>query len=513
MMDVSELESKASDRSWLWLAAALALVFVVHLPTLTLGFVGDDFEWWLETRYRMEDPARALEPFSGIRLTNPLMLAPDQLVWGHWTPGWHLTSLLIHVLVAGLLFGVARRLGFGSPVAAAVVVLWGTSPFTVFMAREVHVRHDALLLGCWLGLALIWPGPEERWTARRTAGAVVLLVISALTKESWVVLPGFAAAYDMAFRRRRFLPALRTGVIWLIPSLLFVAAYVLRPAVEASYASGYYSGGLRTITKIPSTLAALCGVAPWDTSSLRFSAVDAVALVVLLVVTAIAVHRRVPALLVGVAFFVLPLIPLIPVPVMGVHYGYASFVGFLLMAGGVAQLALERMTSDSGRRLVRAGVTVAAAALLVSGAMTLVGEAADARRRADANKRLVAEAEAFLAELPRDRPLVCVRLEGENLTAALIEQVEGLEKTYYHRGTYPYGLIGWAQLFSWVCDSTGGPLWREVVSDEVAEGPFAVVGHAPGGFILLDANTESIADEVADWSGRNFPTRVIAPFE
>jgi hypothetical protein len=394
-----------------------------------------------------------------------------------------------------------------------VVVLWGTSPFTVFMAREVHVRHDALLLGCWLGLALIWPGPEQRWTVPRTAGAVALLVTSALTKESWVVLPGFAAVFDMAFRRRRFLPALRTGLIWLIPSVLFVAAYVLRPAVESSYASGYYSGGLRTITKIPSTLAAFCGVAPWDTSSLRFGAVDAVALVVLLAVTAIALARRVPALLVGVAFFVLPLVPLVPVPVMGVHYGYASFVGFLLMAGGVAQLGSERVATRSGRRLVRAGVAVAAAALFLSGAMTLVGEAADAERRADANKRLVAEAEVFLAELPRDRPLVCVRLEAENVSAALIQRVEGLEKTYYHRGSYPYGLIGWAQLFSWVCDSDGGPLWREVAPDEAAEGPFAVVGHAPGGFILLDANTQTVADEVADWYGRNFPVRVIVPLK
>jgi hypothetical protein len=109
--------------------------------------------------------------------------------------------------------------------------------------------------------------------------------------------------------------------------------------------------------------------------------------------------------------------------------------------------------------------------------------------------------------------LVCVRLEGENVTAVLIGQVEGLAKTYYHRGTYPYGLIGWAQLMSWVCDPNGGPLWQEVAPDEVGSVPFAVVGHAPGEFILLEANTATVAAEVADWSARNFPVRVIRPFE
>jgi len=499
--------------SLLWLGAALLLIIAVHLPALQLGFVGDDFEWWLETRYRMADPARALEPFGGLRLTNPAMLASDQLLWGTWMPGWHLTSLAIHGIVAVLVFGVARRVGFAVPAAAVVVALWGTSPYTVFMVREVHVRHDPLLLGCGLGLALLWPGPSERWTARRLVAAAVLVAVSAVTKESWVVLPGFAAAYELAFRRRSFWPAVRTGVIWSVPSLAFVAAYLMRPAVDASYATGYYSGGMRTATKIPSTLAAFCGLADLDTSSLRFAAADMVALAVLVVVTLIALRSRSSALLVGVAFFMLPLIPLVPVPVMGVHYGYASFVGFLLMADGFAQLARDRAGSVTGRRVVAVVAGGVAAALFLSGMVTMAGEAADARRRADANERLVAEAEAFLPELPWDRALVCVRLERNVVTAALIDQVEGLPKTYFNRGSYPYGLIGWAELFSWVCDPRGGPLWQEVPPEEVGSDAFDVVGHAQDRFVRLPAEKESAAEEAAVWAGRGFPVRVIRPIQ
>ena len=52
------------SREWLWLAAALLVALSVQLPALQLGFVGDDYEWWLETRYRMVDYGRALEPLA-----------------------------------------------------------------------------------------------------------------------------------------------------------------------------------------------------------------------------------------------------------------------------------------------------------------------------------------------------------------------------------------------------------------------------------------------------------------
>jgi len=52
----------STSRGWLWLLAALALAFVVHAPSLGLGFVGDDFEWWLAARTALEEPRRLLLP-------------------------------------------------------------------------------------------------------------------------------------------------------------------------------------------------------------------------------------------------------------------------------------------------------------------------------------------------------------------------------------------------------------------------------------------------------------------
>jgi hypothetical protein len=506
------VEGPAVGRSWLWLLAALAIMVAVQSSTVGLGFVGDDFEWWLATRHRMIEPSRFLEPFGGFRLTNPLMLAPDQLLWRTWTPGWHLTTLAIHGLVMALLYGLARRVGLTSPVAAGLATLWATSPFTAFQAREVHPRHDPLLLACWLALGLLWPGPGERWTGRRLGAAIVLVVVSALTKESWVILPGFVAAYELAFRRRRLWSALRTAAAWAVAPLLFVIGYTLWPPVAASYAVGYYEGGLRAAAKIPSTLVAFCGVAGLDPSSSRFGPLEWCATLVLAAVALVAVRSRAPALVVGVSLFLLPFLPLAPVPFMPVHYAYAPFAGFLLIVAGGAGAAVGAARTGRAKMLSWSAVAALAVWMFTFGLAVMRGEMADARRRDEANRRLVSEAETFLPQLPDERVLVCVRLERSAVTAWLLDHVEGLPKTYFQRGRYPYGLVGWAELWSWVGDSHGGPVWRDVPAGSVGDLPFAVIGHTSAGFLQLSVRGASVAESAAAWARESVAVRVIQPY-
>lgn len=506
------VEVPARGRGWLWLLAALAVMVAVQTPTLGLGFVGDDFEWWLATRQRMIEPSRFLEPFGGFRLTNPLMLVPDQLLWRTWTPGWHMTTLAIHGLVTALLFGVARRVRLTPPVAAAVAALWATSPFTAFQAREVHPRHDPLLLACWLALGLLWPAADERWTGRRLAGAITLVVVGACTKESWVVLPGFVAAYEMAFRRRRLWPALRSAAVWSVGPVLFVIWYALWPPVATSYAVGYYQGGLRAAAKIPSTLAAFCGVAGLDPSSSRFGPFEWCATLALTAVAVLALRSRSRVLLVGLAFFLLPFLPLAPVPFMPVHYAYAPFAGFVLMAAGGAVAVVGAARTRLARIGAAAVVGALAGGMFAFGAERMRGELADARRRDEVHRRLIGEAETFMPRLPEGPVLVCVRIERVAVTAWLLDHVEGLPKTYFERGRYPYGLVGWAELWSWVGDPLGMPVWRDVRAESVGDLPFAVIGHVADRFVMLPSDEPTAAAEARKWSAAGHPVRVIQPY-
>jgi hypothetical protein len=500
-----------ATRSWPWLLAALALAIAVHLPSLSLGLVDDDFEWWLETVRRMEDPLRLASPYGGLRLTNPLLLMPDLMAWRDWLPGWHLTNLAFHAGVMVLLFAFTRRLGLPSPVAAALVVVWGISPYTSFQVREIHPRHDALMLACWLGIGLLWPRPGERWTFGRAAAAGVLTLVSALTKETWIVIAGFAAAYEIAMRGSSFSRAAKTAALWSVGPIIYVTAYLMLRPVSATYAAGYYAGGSGAAAKIPSTFAAFCGISPLDVTSLRFGPVEWLSIAVLVGLLALAGRTREPALVTGSALFLLPFVPVAPVGFMVARYAYVPFAGFLLMIFGVARVAAGRASTRPRQLLIVGMAGVVTLAIAVAGLPVLTGEMADAERRDEAHRRLVEEAKLFWEKMPRDRPLVCVRLETTSINSEILSAVEGLPKGYYERSNYPYGLVRWAELMSWVGWQRGGPLWEEVDPSRMEPGPFAVIGHADGRFVRLPSDDPTAATAATSWAKRGFVVRSIRP--
>ena len=503
--------SAVATRGWPWLLAALALAFVVHAPSLSLGFVDDDYEFWLETVRRMEDPQRLVRPFGGVRLTNPILMMPDIVIWGQWLPGWHVTNLAIHGAVMVLLFGLIRRLTLGAPAAAALVAVWGISPFTSYQVREIHQRLDPLLFACWLGIGLLWPGEDQRWKTGRALAAATLAVVSAVTKESWVILPGLAFAFDLAVRRSSARRALRTAILWTAGPLLYLAVYTLWPAVEASYAAGYWSGGLSAAAKIPSTFAAFCGLATLDVSSQRFGPAEWLSVVALVALAALTARTLEPLLVEGLAFFFLPFVPVIPVGFMTARYACVPFAGFLMILAGLARLAGRHASSAVGRLAV-GGLAGAAVLALAAFSLTVAPrEMADADRRDEGHRKLLEEALAFRARMPLGRPLVCVRLERLSVNSRVLEEVEGLPKAYFERANYPYGLVRWAELMSWTGWRRGGPLWEEVPWDEVPDGPFAVIGHADGRFLNLEAGAPTAAAAAAGWSARGFPVRSIRP--
>jgi hypothetical protein len=187
MGDTAIIEQPVStSRGWLWLLAALALAFVVHAPLLGLGFVGDDFEWWLAARTALEEPRRLLLPYGGFRPANLWMLVLEEL-YGTAPMGYHLTSILPTSLrrSVGLLM---RRLGsprprpgagMCSPLAEAGVSCERFEPMLL-----MSVRWHA-----WPGRARRGPRPARRCAPRSAPWA------------SRVVLP--ASCFELVVRRVR----------------------------------------------------------------------------------------------------------------------------------------------------------------------------------------------------------------------------------------------------------------------------------------------------------------------
>ncbi len=484
-----------ASRGWRWLLATLALATALHAPLLGLGFVGDDFEWWLAARTALDEPQRLILPFGGFRPANLWTIALDQMLYGTEPTGYHLTSILLHLAGGAGLWLALRRFAFAAPAAAAVAALWMCSPYSLKPVVSLCERFEPMLLTVWLAMLVLWPRPGEGWRRGRLAAVIVLAAFSALVKESWVVLPGFVLCFELVLHRVPWGRAVRSAAIAAAGVAAYVAAYLLDPPIAGSY----YAASLAPAAKVPHAWAVFLGLTRLDPSSTQLGPAEAAATITLVVLAWWGWRRRCAATAVGLTLFVLPLLPVLTVPFLVTRYTYVPLAGFLVVIAAAVRAGVEGLPR-ARRPLASAIVVAVAAAYLGFGLWLVRGDQADASRRDDAHRRLLAEATAFAPQLPRDGLILGVRLERESANRALLDEVEGVPKAYYERARYPYGLIRWAPLFSYALDPGGGPLYEECAVEEA--GRWSAVGHRSGGFALLATEAGSAPQEAAHWRER-----------
>jgi hypothetical protein len=492
---VTREQQDGAARGWLWLLAALALAMVVHAPLLGLGFVGDDFEWWLAARTALEEPRQLILPFGGFRPANLWTIVFDQTLYGTEPTGYHLTSILLHLVGGAGLWLAMRRFAFAPAAAAAVAALWMCSPYSLKPVVSLCERFEPLLLIIWLMMLVLWPRSGERWRKGRLAAVIALAAFSALVKESWVVLPGFVLCFELVLRRVPLRRAVRSAAIAVAGVAAYVAAYLLDPPIAGSY----YASTLAPAAKLPHSWAVFLGLTRLDPSSTQLGWAEAGATLTLVALAWWGWRLRCAATAVGLALFALPLLPVLTVPFLVTRYTYLPLAGFLMVVAAAVRAGVEALPR-ARRRLASAIVVAVAAAYIVFGLWLVRGDQVDASRRDDAHRRLLAEAAAFAPQLPRDGLILGVRLERESANRVLLDQVEGVPKAYYERARYPYGLIRWAPLFSYVLDAGGGPLYEECAVEEA--GRWSAVGHRSGGFAVLATEARSAPQEAARWRER-----------
>jgi hypothetical protein len=154
-------------------------ILLAYLPAVVagLGFVSDDF--MILQRLDAADGLRGARVFFGqsyydyYRPLGFVSFASDWTMWGRWPAGYHMTSILLHLLNTLLVFLFARRLlGVeASVVAAAIFGLHAVNQEAVFWAAA---RFDLLATAGALGTLLVL-GSRLRW--RHAAAALVYLAV------------------------------------------------------------------------------------------------------------------------------------------------------------------------------------------------------------------------------------------------------------------------------------------------------------------------------------------------
>lgn len=300
--------------------------------------------------------------------------------------GYHAANLLIHLASALLLFGIARRTlltdrlrptyGAAAPwVAASAALLWVVHPLTTAAVTYIVQRVESLMSLFFLlalyGVIRASEGSKPRaWAAL----AVASCALGMATKENMVGAPLVAGAWLRLFGR----PAAPGGRRFLLAGLastwLILAALVLGErrgpslGLEAGIAWRYLLTQVDVITHYvglalaPTSLAFL-----YDWPLVESAAAvlpRLVLLAALLVVHAVGIWRRWPAVFPGIVFFLVlaPSSSLLPIvtEVAAEHRMYLPLAALSALA--VAGAYLVALWASGSRARAAAAVTIAALA-------------------------------------------------------------------------------------------------------------------------------------------------------
>jgi len=400
MRDDQDRGGGARER-WRTLAAVVAvIVAVAYLPSLGNGFAFDD-------RFAVQDAAHLLSQpslfgrlfsveyfaLSGEATWRPVVTASYMLDWqvGGGAPlAFHLQSLLWHLLACVLVVKLFAGMQCGVRVAAGAALLFGLHPLATEAVDAIAFREDVQCTA--LGLAAVVLTTRGRG-AGTVVSAGVLFLLALLAKESAVVFLvlaplawwGTDAARGTTVSLRDAVAARRAAAVGFVVAAVVFA--VLRFGVFGAIDDYAQPAGGSRLTGVASGAAALLryaglvfvpdplcadyrGVVDPVTCASDLRGWGGAVVLLALVAAAWCGRKRAPCLSVGLAWFVIALVPtagLVAIPVfMAERFTYMALPGAALALVTAAVAALRW----AGIRNQRALVIVLVLAALMLGTLT-----------------------------------------------------------------------------------------------------------------------------------------------
>lgn len=359
-------------------ALLTAAVAVVYLPALAAGWTNwDDQKNFLEnpdyrglgwTQLKWMWTTRLLCHYTPITW---MTLGLDYVIWGMNPLGYHLTSLLIHAVNAGLLYRVLqtllRRVRADAPAwpAAVGALFYSLHPLRVESVVWVTERRDVLcgffaLLSIWAWLKRVEEERAGRAATKWLALSMAAFAASLLSKSLSVMLPVVLVLMDVYPLKRWtrenavrlavekagfFLLSLIDGIIMIFAAQTMdqvrpVGGYqVAERAAQAAYGLCFYL--VKTLW--PSNLIALYRI---DTPLNPWQAKYIVPMIAVAALTALLIVRRKrwPGALAAWAAYVVLVLPVLGVVVTGFQiaadrYTYLALMpAAALVAAGLMQV-------------------------------------------------------------------------------------------------------------------------------------------------------------------------------
>jgi protein O-mannosyl-transferase len=369
------------------LGAAVLLAGLVYVNAVDNPFVYDDRRLIVENRsLRPPLNLHAVVLQEATRPVVNLSYAIDRAVWGPEPFGFHVTSILLHMINVALLFGLVQRESGRRLAAFIAAAIFAVHPMMTQSVGYLSGRAEVLCTTFFL-LAL---GAARRWMLGGRAGWVAATLgcwlLALGSKETAVMFAIVVFAYDRlvlpgttADRRRRLIglhvPVMAVTVLAVAIRLAIFAAVEHPGQVDLDWSLGLVE--LDVVRRYLTMLLApggqtvfheLTPVSGW----LDGRVVSGLAVLGVLAAIAWRVRRTAGMVSFGILWFLLACVPHSALVILG--HGepmaeqrvYLASAGlFLALGAGVARLeAWRNWTTRRGARGVFAAIVVAVLALL-----------------------------------------------------------------------------------------------------------------------------------------------------
>jgi protein O-mannosyl-transferase len=198
--------------SWKGIALVLALTFAAFAPTLRYQFVHDDRgqivenpavqSWRFVPTYFTSHVWAAVMPAELGNYYRPLFLLwlrINDALFGSHAWGWHLTTILAHVLATFLVYLLALRLGVSGDAALVTALIFGLHPAHVEAVAWISGVTEPLLGVLLVGSFLAYTQWRRERARKWKLSSLALFALALGEKETALILPGLLLVYDWIF--------------------------------------------------------------------------------------------------------------------------------------------------------------------------------------------------------------------------------------------------------------------------------------------------------------------------
>jgi tetratricopeptide (TPR) repeat protein len=198
----AQLGTFLATKVWVLFLITAALSILPHLPSLSFGFVYDDDaqivqnpllgSWRLLPNLFTQQSSHFLNPAVAQGYYRPiflLWLGLNHHLFGLRPAGWHLTSVLLHGIISGLILVLLLRQGFPPWIATIAALFFGLHPVHIESVAWISGVTDPLACLFLLLSLLFWLGSRETASLLHFALSLSCFFIALLAKETAALFP------------------------------------------------------------------------------------------------------------------------------------------------------------------------------------------------------------------------------------------------------------------------------------------------------------------------------------